>query len=356
MIDIQKARCWATRFSRSLAMPLFMMIALMMGSCVAAKAQIASGFERFANMASWADTDFSKVEIDAVEILSGGPPKDGIPAIDQPQFVTASDIQDLDPQEPVITFSHQGDVKAYPLRILIWHEIVNDVVGGKPVTVTYCPLCNSSIVFDRSFEGKILDFGTTGLLRNSDLVMYDRQSQTWWQQFTGQGLVGTHAGKSLKMLPSRIDSFEVFRTDHPNGKVLVPNDPDIRSYGRNPYVGYDMASVPFLYRGDLPEGIAPMERVIYVRDDADASAHFAISLNLLAVERELHRANYRLRWAGGLKSALDAATIANGRDVGQIRVEKKSSDGIWSDVVHDITFAFVVHAFYPSLTIEKAPM
>ncbi len=141
----------------------------------------------------WPNTDFDKSSIDYSEIMSGGPPKDGIPSIDKPEFVSVERMVEakvLAGTEPVVSFAIDGDSRAYPLRILIWHEIVNDTVGGVPVTVTYCPLCNSAIAFDRRVGDRVLDFGTTGKLRNSDLVMYDRQTESWWQQLMGQDIVG----------------------------------------------------------------------------------------------------------------------------------------------------------------------
>jgi hypothetical protein len=129
----------------------------------------------------WADTDFKKHSVPFKEILSGGPPKDGIRSIEDPKFIAVAKNKDLTDTEPVIGVVINGDARAYPLGILTQHENVNDVVGGVPVTVTYCPLCNSSIVFDRCLDGKVLEFGTTSKLRNSDLVMYDRQTESWWQ-------------------------------------------------------------------------------------------------------------------------------------------------------------------------------
>ncbi len=134
----------------------------------------------------WPKTDFEKRTVDLSEIRSGGPPKDGIPAVDDPKFVSVAEASNwLAPREPVIVADYNGDARAYPLQILIWHEIVNDSVGGVPVSVTFCPLCNASIIFDRRHRGQVLDFGTTGRLRKSDLVMYDRQTETWWA--TGSG-------------------------------------------------------------------------------------------------------------------------------------------------------------------------
>jgi hypothetical protein len=135
----------------------------------------------------WPKTDFSKTAVDFNTILSGGPPKDGIPSIDHPKFEQlaagkasgwSAGIGDT---EAVISLAINGDARAYPLRVLMWHEIVNDTVGGRPVTVTYCPICNAALTFDRALDGQVLDFGTTGKLRISDLVMYDRQTESWWQ-------------------------------------------------------------------------------------------------------------------------------------------------------------------------------
>ena len=208
----------------------------------------------------WPRTDFNKRTVPLEEIRSGGPPRDGIPAIDRPKFVTVETAARwLDPREPVIVFERGDDARAYPLQILMFHEIVNDTVGGEPVAVTFCPLCNASIVFDRRVQGAVLDFGTTGKLRKSDLVMYDRQTESWWQQFTGEAIVGELTGKELKFVPSRLESFELFRKRFPDGQVLVPNNPHMRQYGRNPYVNYDaIGSLPFLYQGSMPKGIEPM--------------------------------------------------------------------------------------------------
>ena len=194
---------------------------------------------------AWSKTDFAKNIVKFDEILSGGPPKDGIPSIDEPKFELISDIENIADREPVVGVVINGKAKAYPLRVLTWHEIVNDKLGGVPITVTYCPSCNSSIVFDRRLDGKVLDLGTTGKLRNSDLVMYDRQTESWWQQFLGKGIIGVMSGKLLKMLPSRLESFASFKKRASDGKVLVPKYSFTRPYGSNPYVGYDSAARPF---------------------------------------------------------------------------------------------------------------
>ena len=283
-------------------------------------------------------TDFEIATVPLGEIISGGPPRDGIPPIDEPTFKTAAEITDIAAREPVIVYPLNAAARAYPLRVLMWHEIVNDTVDGRPVAVTYCPLCNASIVFDRRVNGRVLDFGTTGLLRKSDLVMWDRQTESWWQQFSGEAIVGRLVGTSLKLLPSQVMSFEQYRTRWPKGLVLVPTDPGFRRYGRNPYANYEDAQTPFLYRGQLPKGIPAMARVVIARH---GKMRPAVSLALLSERREVTLQGVTFRWRPGQASALGASEIAKGKDVGTVEVVDTSGQ----PVVHDITFAFVFSAF-----------
>lgn len=289
--------------------------------------------------AEWPRTDFSRHAVDLTEIRSGGPPKDGIPAIDAPRFAPAGAITDLAPTEPVIALALGGEARAYPLRILTWHEIVNDTLAGLPVAVTYCPLCNAAIAFERRVDGRELVFGTTGKLRHSDLVMYDRQTESWWQQYSGTAIVGALTGQQLTMLPVRIEAFERFRQRFPDGQVLVPNEPGLRPYGANPYVGYDGARLPFLYDGSLPQGIAPMAYVVVVGDDA-------WPLDVLRAQGRIAAGDLELSWEPGQNSALDQRLIAEGRDIGNVIVRRRI-DGGFADIPHHVTFAFVFHAFQP---------
>ena len=292
------------------------------------------------------ETDFTKATVAFSEIVSGGPPRDGIPPIDRPKFEPALEVEAYADREPVIQLVFGDVARAYPLSVLTWHEIVNDTFAGVPVAVTYCPLCNASIVFDRRFDGRILDFGTTGLLRNSDLIMYDRQTESWWQQFTGQAIVGRHAGATLDFIPSRVVSFGEFRSTHPDGEVLVPADDAFRDYGRNPYVNYDSRSAPYpLYTGELPAQIDPLERVVVVRRDDDdvVAVTLAHLRNLGRVEID----GVSLEWAEGMASALDSPDISRGRDVGSVAVSDRSGEPL----IHDVTFAFVLFAFHPEATV-----
>ena len=296
----------------------------------------------------WGETDFSQSSISFDEIMSGGPPKDGIPSIDDPVFVAAADVEDLAGTEPVISFVVGDDERAYPLQVLIWHEIVNDTVGDVPISVTFCPLCNSAVVYDRRVGDAVLDFGTTGKLRNSDLVMYDRQTESWWQQFTGEGIVGVYTGAALKRLPARVESFARFKERvGSDGKVLVPSRAGARSYGMNPYASYDSSSRPFLYNGDLPEGIEPLARVVVVEGEA-------WSLQLIRDAGRYERDDLVITWESGQNSALDSRRIAEGRDIGNVVVQRPGGDGGLEDVPYDIAFAFAFHAFHPEAPIHTA--
>lgn len=212
-------------------------------------------------------TDKSKKNIDLAELLSGGPPKDGIPSIDHPRFVPPAEATWLSPKELVIALELEGEARAYPLQILMWHELVNDAVGGLPVLVSYCPLCNSAIVFDRKIGSATLEFGVSGMLRNSDMVMYDRQTDSLWQQITGEGIVGEHTGKALAMLPSQMISFEDFTRTYPKGVVLSRETGVVRDYGRNPYQGYEFNNRPIMpVRQRRQTSLKPMDKLIVIKE------------------------------------------------------------------------------------------
>lgn len=285
----------------------------------------------------WPDTDFSRTSVAFDSIMSGGPPRDGIPAIDDPRMIDVAMETRLDPMEPVIVLEFEGErPRAYPVRYLTWHEIVNDEVGGIPVAVTFCPLCNSAITFDRRVGGDVLSFGVSGKLRNSDMVMYDRETESWWQQAIGRGIVGEHMGTQLTALPSWMESWQAYAARNPEG--LVMDEPDWRRpYGSNPYVGYDSLRQPFLYSGENPpHDIPPLVRVVRVGDRA-------WPLTRLAEEGEISEAGVTLSWSAGQASALDTGAIGEGRDVGNVRVQ----DAGGNDIPHDVMFAFAFHAFWP---------
>jgi hypothetical protein len=276
-------------------------------------------------------TDFSKHTIPYSEILSGGPPKDGIPALDEPQTVSVSAADGwLEPVEPVVLVRVGDEARAYPIQILIWHEIVNDTLAGEPLMVSFCPLCNTAIAFERTFDGKILDFGTTGRLRYSNLIMYDRQSETWWQQATGDAIAGEHAGAQLAFYPASIVSWADFKAAYPGGTVLSRETGHNRSYGRNPYLGYDdVSQSPFLYRGQpIPGQLVPMARVLTLDLGGEAVAYPYETLSSLgAVNDTVGGQRVVVFWVEGTASALDSAQIPDGRDVGAAIAYSAEVDG-----------------------------
>tara|TARA_B100000674_G_scaffold480885_1_gene480995 strand:- start:545 stop:1693 length:1149 start_codon:yes stop_codon:yes gene_type:complete len=265
------------------------------------------------------NTDWSKHSIEYHDLLSGGPPRDGIPPIDQPKFIENQlAAQWLKPNDPVIALEINGDARAYPLQILTWHEIINDVVGEIAVTITFCLLCNSAIVFKRNHQGITYDFGTSGLLRHSDLVMYDRQTESLWQQFTGEAIVGVMTGEQLMMIPSGLIGFEQFQAAYPAGKILSKETGYSREYGRNPYPGYDdIRNNPFLFRDPLDERLPAMARVVTV---SDGKYHNAYPVELLeklgVIHHQLGNQAVVIFHQDGVSSALDTTRIANGDDVG----------------------------------------
>ena len=275
-------------------------------------------------------TDFTKRSVEFSGIFSGGPPRDGIPPIDEPAFTTLEDADKwLNSKEPAIALEIGGDARAYPLQILIWHEIVNDQVGGVPVAVTFCPLCNSAITFDRRLDGVVHDFGTSGNLRNSDLIMWDRQTETWWQQLTGEGIVGELTGKRLTFLPSAIISWEDFKATYPDGQVLARPTDTGRLYGENPYVGYDRAdSPPFLFSGDLDGRLLPKERVAAVNiGEVDAAFPFSTLNEERVVNYTVAGQDLVIFFKPGTRSALDQLLIGDSREVGATGIFDPELDG-----------------------------
>ena len=223
--------------------------------------------DRFRNE-GW-NTDFERRTISYSAVLSGGVRRDGIPSIDNPLFATVSQgLPYLEDMEPVVAVEYNGEAKAYSLNILTRHEIVNDELGGKKISVTYCPLCNSAIVFDRIVDGRELTFGVSGKLRNSDLIMYDRQTESWWQQFTGEALAGEYADPqtSLDVVPSYITSWLEFKRRYSDGLALRrdPGYPE-SSYLRPFYAGYDSSGLfPFLFRGEVDDVLGATDRVLSI--------------------------------------------------------------------------------------------
>jgi hypothetical protein len=270
--------------------------------------------------------EFPDPLVDPGEIFPGGPPPDGIPPIDDPAFVSVEAAAGwLDDAEAVVALEIDGDARAYPVQILIWHEIVNDTVGGVPVSVTYCPLCNSAVAYRRVVDGVETTFGTSGRLYASALVMYDRATESLWTHYDGRAVVGMLAGRTLEPIPAPLLSWGDFRAAHPAGRVL---DRDAtgwdRAYGTNPYAGYDdPESDPFLFRGTVDDRAAAMRRVVGV---ALGEAAVAWPLEAVAVgaasatNTDLDGRPLVILWKAGQSSALDRSDVAAGADVGSTGV------------------------------------
>ena len=286
--------------------------------------------ERLKGGSSWT-TDFSKRAVPLEEIVSGGPPKDGIPSLDDPPFVPpARAVGWLEAESPVMVVEREGRAKAYPLAILMHHEIVNDRIAGVPVAVTYCPLCNTALVFDRRVEGRVLDFGTTGRLRRSDLVMYDRQTETWWQQASGRAIVGELVGTTLELIPANTLSWKRARDLHPDLQVLSRDTGFNRRYGINPYAGYDrIGSRPSaaFFRGEIDDRLPAMERVAGLGPGEGWAAPFSALEEARVANAAVGDTAFVVFWAPGAASALDEGEVAEGRDVGMTAAYRRTVEG-----------------------------
>lgn len=179
--------------------------------------------------------------IPAAEILAGGPPRDGIPALDHPATVPAAQA-DWAEDALVLGIVAGGEARAYPVAILHRHELVNDTLGGEPILVSFCPLCGTGLVFDRRVAGKARQFGVSGLLYRSDLLMYDRETQSLWSQIAAEAVTGPLLGERLRILRSRMVEWAHWRRDHPDTAVLSRDTGHRRDYGRSPYGGYAHSS------------------------------------------------------------------------------------------------------------------
>lgn len=280
-------------------------------------------------------TDLSRKSVDLAEIKPGGPPKDGIPALNAPHFTSIAEARSwLSPREPVIAVENGGAARAYPLQILIWHELVNDSFGGRAILVSYCPLCNSAVVFDRLIDGKVYEFGVSGMLRGSDMVMFDRQTESLWQQFTGEAMVGSLTGKRLTIVSSQTVSFKTFASQFPEGEVLSRDTGFKRSYGQNPYAGYESGG-----RLIMPAGISstaipkelrrsPLERIIAVSLDGHTKAYpFGLLRKTGVLDDHIGSTAFMIFFDDRTTGVLDAARTAESSAVGAAAVFSPELEG-----------------------------
>lgn len=269
------------------------------------------------------DTTQHTVELGEIKMVV---PRGTFPAIDFPDFIGKKQGLELFfKHEPVIAVEIDGRAKAYPLNMLTMHEISNDSLSGIPILPTYCPLCNASIVYDRrvSMAGKelVLNFEVSGMLRNSDMVMADKQTESWWQQLTGEAIVGKVTGTRLKVIPSVVISVEDFFDSYPNGQILSPETGTTSEarYGTNPYENYDEGSpwLHFIDESQIQDRLPPMERLI---DIAGTDGHKVYPFSAIkkdgVVNDSYDNQEIVILYKEGTVSVLDEEDITRSKDIG----------------------------------------
>jgi len=274
--------------------------------------------------------------VDPGRIHQGGPPRDGIPAIDRPKFVAAGQAK-LDAGDRVLGVALNGEAKAYPVRILNWHEVVNDKVGGAPVAVTYCPLCGSGVTFSALVDGRPRSFGVSGLLYNSDVLLYDRETGSLWSQLLAQAVTGPAKGAKLEIVPTAHTSWEDWHARHPGTLVLSEDTGYARNYARDPYAGYDVSPVIFF----------PV---------ANASARFDSKEVVLGVEIDGRRKAYP--FVELEKTDGSVADRIGGRDVRIVYDRRHRTarvlDASGKELPGVVSYWFAWYAFYPQTAVFYA--
>ena len=276
------------------------------------------------NITQWRETDFRRFTVDPDEILSTGPGRNGIEPIYQPHFIPlleAATLEWMTGDHPVVVVEVNGDARAYPLGILTFHEVVNDVIGGQPVLIAYSPLTYTTLAFSRVVDDVELNFGTTGNVGLSNSVMWDDHTESWWQQADGQAIVGEAAGQRLERIPAYVTSFREFARTYPEGRVLSPasGNPEFWPvYGGSQYFGYDSPNnPPSLFIGQLDDRLSPKERVLGVEIDGEVIAFpFARLRQAQVVNTEIGGEPVVVFWKPGTRSALDEEIIADSHDPG----------------------------------------
>ena len=258
------------------------------------------------------------VELDEFQLgISAIDPRDRIPPVDTPQFEPIGAAVWLDDREPGALVRLDDEVRFYPLSILTRHEIINDRFGDVPVAVTYCPLCNTALAFDRRVDGQVLRFGVSGLLRKSDLVMWDDVTTSLWQQITGEGVVGEFAGTQLETISTSIVSYADARDSFPEALSLSRDTGFGIEYGANPYSGYSSSTSPFLFDGEPDPRFPALSRVVGVSiDETDKAYPFELIRASGAVNDQLGDTPIVVLWGGDTADALDSSSIADGDAIG----------------------------------------
>ncbi|WP_434362225.1 DUF3179 domain-containing protein [Parasalinivibrio latis] len=275
------------------------------------------------------------------EIFSGGPGKDGIPAILSPRYLPSKKAHYLKPDDVVLGLDYGGEQKAFPLRILNWHEVVNDRFAGLPVVVSYCPLCGSGVAFLSKVDGKPLTFGVSGLLYNSDVLMYDHQSDSLWSQLKGEAVSGKYAGQTLTQIPLKLTRWRAWRAEHPDTLVLSAQTGFFRDYSRDPYAGYAEHPGLFFPVADKAPATYPVKSLVLGIKNSSRQ----LAIPFIEMEKQ-NKAQFPLEWEGETvtihwSQANQSAWVTN-------------SDG--KILPSTLLYWFAWYAFNPDTEIFAAPV
>lgn len=281
--------------------------------------------------------DLTNSLIPADQILQGGPPRDGIPSIDKPKFVAARSANFLKPGDRVIGITYNGESRAYPINILNWHEIVNDSIRGKAVSVTYCPLCGTGLVYEGSVNGRALTLGVSGLLYNSDVLLYDRETQTLWSQILSKAINGPLSGQKLTMISSSQTSWAKWLKQHPNTKVLSTDTGFNRDYTRSPYGNYDNNTETYFPVNAQSRQYHPKERVMGITINGKHKAYPFAELAKLGTTR--------------FQDQFQGQQLTLEIDVPNRDGKVLDANGKPVDLVNGFWFAW--YAFHPDTTVFK---
>lgn len=311
-------------------------LTILLGICLGVVYQVhAQKFVRGKFDPRWkTDTTRSTVNLREFKSLM---PRDGFEVFNNPDFISKDEALNFYFRfEPVISVEIEGEARAYPLNVLTFHEIANDEIKGIPIAVTYCPLCNAGIVYDRRFnrgdKNYVFDFGVSGMLRKSDMVMWDEQTETWWQQLTGEGLVGELSGEMLNFFPSLIISVEEFFSSNPDGKIMISHKKDKygQTYGTNPYHNYDSLGNQgsMFFDEEVDDRLPAMERVV---DIENGGAYKIYPFNKIrkskVINDDFNGKKIVIFYAGKTVSVLDKENIEDSHHIGTVTVFSSIVEG-----------------------------
>lgn len=302
--------------------PLLSSVALLIVTSTLARSAEMNGF------------DLRGASIPIEQIEHGGPPRDGIPSIDAPKFVGANEARFLQPQDRVLGVYHNGVAKAYPIAIMNWHEVVNDRFGIESIVVTFCPLCGTGMAFQASIDGRALRFGVSGLLYNSDVLLYDRQTASLWSQIASKAISGKMNGHTLNAIPTSNTSWEDWRRRYPSTLVLSPATGHARDYTRNPYDGYARDEALFFAVRFTSKRFHPKELVVGVRLGEEIKAYPFVELYKAPGTISDQIGSHRLRIAFDASARTARVYDEQGREIPSV-----------------IAFWFAWYAFHPNTRV-----